>query len=111
MLGMKRDECFGPMILLGLGGVFVEALEAFVLRRAPFGRDVAEAMIAELPGRVILDGARGAPPADIPALIDALVKFSIFAAATSQHVQEIDLNPVRVLQRGQGVRILDAVFV
>jgi acyl-CoA synthetase (NDP forming) len=111
VLGMKRDECFGPMILLGLGGVFVEALEAFVLRRAPFGRDVAEAMIAELPGRVILDGVRGAPPADIPALIDALVKFSIFAAATSQHVQEIDLNPVRVLQRGQGVRILDAVFV
>ncbi len=110
VLGMKRDELFGPMILLGLGGVFVEALEAFVLRRAPFGREIAEAMIAELPGRMILDGARGAPPADIPALIDMLTKFSAFAAAAAKDIREIDLNPVRVLSRGQGLRILDAVF-
>ncbi|MBM3573793.1 MAG: CoA-binding protein, partial [Alphaproteobacteria bacterium] len=111
IIGMKRDSSFGPVVLLGLGGIFVEVLHAFTLRCAPFGIATARQMIAELPGHDILRGARGAEPRDVDALARFLVDFSRFAAASADLVREIDLNPVFVRPAGQGVVIADALMV
>src|SRR5262249_43718006 len=78
ILGIKNDPAFGPMVALGLGGTLVEALGDVALRAAPIGLDEARAMIKQLKGRRILDGIRGAPPADIGALPDAILRLSPF---------------------------------
>ncbi|MGQ9675700.1 MAG: acetate--CoA ligase family protein [Chloroflexota bacterium] len=111
VLGMKRDDGFGPMVLFGLGGVFVEVLSAFSLRQAPIDEAEAEEMIRGTPGYAVLMGARGRPPADLPALVHTLVLFSNFCVEAASAIREIDLNPVVVLPKGQGVRILDALFI
>lgn len=111
VLGMKRDESFGPMVLFGLGGVFVEVLSAFALRQAPIDKLEAEEMIRGTPGFAVLAGARGRPAGDLPALIDALVLFSRFCVEAAPAIREIDLNPVVVLPEGQGVKVLDALFI
>jgi acyl-CoA synthetase (NDP forming) len=111
ILGVQRDPAFGPVVLFGLGGIFVEALADVALRRAPIDRSEALAMIGEIRGRAILEGARGRPRADIEALADALVRLSAFAAAHAEEIDSVDLNPVLVLPQGQGAFILDALIV
>jgi acyl-CoA synthetase (NDP forming) len=111
ILGVQRDPVFGPVVLFGLGGIFVEALADVALRRAPIDRSEALAMIGEIRGRAILEGARGRPRADIEALADALVGLSAFAAAHAEEIDSIDLNPVMVLPQGQGAFVLDALIV
>jgi len=110
ILGIQNDPTFGPMVALGLGGTLVEALGDIVLRAAPIGIDGARAMIARLKGRRILDGIRGAPPADVDALGDAIVCLSLFAAAHADEIESLDINPFAVLPRGRGVLALDAVI-
>lgn len=97
ILGASRDPVFGPMVLFGLGGVFVEVLKDASLRRAPFGRDEARRMIAELKGLPLLQGARGRPPADLDALAEALARLSAYAHAMRDSVESVDLNPVLAL--------------
>ncbi len=111
ILGVKRDPVFGPVILFGLGGIFVEVLDDVAMRRAPI--DVAEAlaMIGEIRGRAILDGARGRRRCDIAALAAALVALSEFAAAHADDIESIDINPFAVLPEGQGAFALDALIV
>ena len=111
MLGIQNDPAFGPMVALGLGGTLVEALGDVVLRAAPTGLDEAHAMIKQLKGRRILDGIRGAPPADTEALADAIVRLSQFAAAHADEITSLDINPFAVLPRGRGAMALDAVIV
>jgi len=111
ILGVHRDPVFGPVVMFGLGGVLVEILQDVALRRAPFGRAEAEAMIREIRGFAVLDGARGAPPADLDALADALCALSRFAAAHADDLESIDVNPFLVRPRGQGAIALDAVVV
>ncbi|MCI0430553.1 MAG: acetate--CoA ligase family protein, partial [Rhodospirillales bacterium] len=101
----------GPVIMFGLGGVFVEVLKDVALRPAPIDRHDALAMIAEIKGRAILEGARGQQPSDIDALADALVNLSQFAAAHADDVESIDINPFLVLPRGHGAHALDALIV
>jgi acyl-CoA synthetase (NDP forming) len=111
ILGVKRDPIFGPVIMFGLGGIFVEVLKDVALRLAPIDKPGALAMIAEINGRAILEGVRGQQPCDIDALADALVKLSQFAAAHADDVESIDINPLIVLPRGQGAYALDALIV
>jgi acyl-CoA synthetase (NDP forming) len=99
------------VVLFGLGGVFVEVLKDVTFRAAPF--DVAEAhrMIREIRGFSMLEGVRGAAPADVDALAGMLSALSRFAAANAAGIESIDLNPVRVLERGKGLVALDALIV
>ena len=111
IIGVSRDSDFGPMIGVGLGGVLVELLDDFVLSPAPVDAAEAGAMVRELRGRRILDGVRGAPPADVDALIGLLVEVSELAAAAGGALEALDLNPVIVHPRGQGVSVADAGIV
>lgn len=110
ILGVSRDRVFGPMVMFGLGGVFVEVLHDVTFRRAPFGRDEARRMIREVKGYAMLQGVRGAPPADEDALVDALTRLSVYAADQGETLQSIDINPFIVQPRGgQGSMAVDAL--
>ena len=100
VLGVTKDPVFGPTVMFGLGGVFVEVLKDVTFRVAPFGPKEAHRMIDEIRGRAVLDGARGAPPADIDALANAISTLSVFAAENSDTIQTIDINPFLALPKG-----------
>jgi acetate---CoA ligase (ADP-forming) len=111
ILGVQNDPVFGPVVMLGLGGIFVEVLRDVTFRIAPFGVEEARQMIAELRGAAILDGARGQPPCDVAALALALSKLSLFAAAKRAEFASIDINPLLVRPRGEGAAALDALIL
>lgn len=111
IVGVSRDPVFGPAVMFGLGGVHVEVLKDVTFRLAPFGRDEAVRMIGEIRGRAMLDGVRGAPASDVDGLADLLVTVSEFAAAHRDDIETVDLNPVIVLPKGEGVVALDALVV
>jgi acetate---CoA ligase (ADP-forming) len=108
IMGLHRDPVFGPVVMFGLGGVFVEVLKDVVLRRAPFGVDVAEQMIRSIKGAAILLGARGKPPVDIKALAEMLARLSVVGAQAGESVVGVDLNPV--LAMPEGAFAVDAVI-
>jgi acyl-CoA synthetase (NDP forming) len=110
ILGVQRDPVFGPVVMFGLGGILVEALRDVSFRLAPFGKAEARRLIDSIRARVVLDGWRGAPAADIDALADALVALSRFAAAAGDKLESIDINPFVVLPKGKGAMALDAVL-
>ena len=111
ILGVQIDPVFGPAIMFGLGGVFVEVFKDVAFRLAPFDREEALALIAETQGAKLLEGVRGRPRADIDALADALAALSRFAATHADQLESIDLNPFVVLPKGQGVIALDCLVV
>jgi len=111
ILGVQYDPVFGPVVMFGLGGVFVEALKDVTFRLAPFGEEEALRMIGELRGLAVLRGARGRPPADLEALAAALAALSRFAAAQGPALRSLDINPFVVLPQGKGALALDAVIV
>lgn len=111
ILGVVHDAVFGPMVLLGMGGVFAEILRDTVLRPAPFGRAAARSMIRSLRGFPLLDGARGRPPSDVAALADALVRLSVWADRQRGCLASVDINPLLVRPSGAGVLALDALVV
>ena len=94
VFGMVRDAQFGPMVLVGAGGVFVEALRDAAVALPPFDAAFARGLLDRLRARPLLDGARGAPAADIDALCEALARFSVLAATLGDGIAELDLNPV-----------------
>ncbi|CAB3955913.1 Trans-feruloyl-CoA synthase FCS1 [Achromobacter insolitus] len=109
--GVHCDPVFGPVVMFGLGGVFVEVLKDVSFRLAPFGREDALAMIREIKGYALLQGARGAPPCDIGALAEALAALSRFAHARRADFSSVEINPLLALPEGQGVVALDAVVI
>jgi len=109
--GVHCDPVFGPVVMFGLGGVFVEVLKDVSFRLAPFGRDEALAMIREIKGYALLQGARGAPPCDVDALADALAALSRFAHARRADFSSVEINPLLALPEGKGVVALDAVVI
>lgn len=111
ILGVHQDPVFGPVVMFGLGGVLVEALRDVSFRLPPF--DAAEAlyMIEEVRGKALLEGFRGRALADKAALADALVALSRFAAAHSDTLETVDINPFVVFPQGQGGMALDALIV
>jgi len=103
--GITREDRFGPMVMVGLGGVFVEVLHDTAIRLAPLKASDAHAMLEELRGAAILRGVRGRAAADVEAVVGLLVKLSEFAAAHPE-IREMDLNPISVYSRG--LAVLDA---
>lgn len=110
ILGVRRDPTFGPVVMCGLGGVFVETLRDTAFRAAPFDDAEAHRMVRELRGYPLLAGARGRPPGDVDALAAALAALSRFAAAHGGRLESAELNPVVVRPAGQGVVALDALI-
>lgn len=100
ILGLTTDEQFGPMVVVGIGGVHAELLQDVVTVAPPF--DVATALhnLDRLKMRKLLDGARGAPPVDVPAFCEAAAILSVIAIEFADLVKEVDINPVKVLERG-----------
>jgi succinyl-CoA synthetase beta subunit len=111
IVGIQNDPVFGPLVMVGLGGVFVEVLRDVALRVCPVDEAEAVRMIDELKGVALLRGARGRPPADVAALARAIAGLSRFAVATADRIASVDVNPLLVRPAGQGVVALDAVLV
>lgn len=111
VVGVTHDQLFGPTVTVGLGGVLVEVLRDAAVRVPPFGEDQAKAMLSELRGRALLDGVRGAAPADIDALVEVVLRVQRMALELGDDLAELDINPLMVLPRGQGAVALDAFAV
>ncbi|WP_193086959.1 acetate--CoA ligase family protein [Advenella sp. FME57] len=111
IMGVHRDAVFGPVVMFGLGGIFVEILKDVSFRLAPFDRGQALSMIQEIRATALLSGARGQGPADIPALADTLVALSRLAYEQREYIESIDINPILALPEGQGVLALDGVII
>ena len=99
------------LVLFGLGGIFVEVLKDVTFRIAPFGLNEAYRMIDEVRGRTLLDGVRGQPAADMDALALALSQLSVYAAAHSDVIESIDINPFLVKAKGEGAVAVDALIL
>jgi acyl-CoA synthetase (NDP forming) len=111
IVGMKKDPQFGPTILFGLGGIFVEVFEDVALRVAPLTKKDAAAMIRETKGYKLLAGARGRPKADVAAIEDVLLKMSRLALDLETRLAEIDINPLMVGTEGGGAKAADALML
>ena len=111
ILGVANDPVFGPVVMFGLGGVLVEALGDVSFRVAPFDEAEAHRMIREIRTFKVLEGLRGAPPADIDAIANALSALSRFAAAHRDEIVSMEANPFLVRPKGEGAVALDAVVV
>lgn len=109
ILGFHRDPQLGPALLLGIGGVSAELLRDTSMRLLPISRNDADAMLRELKTFALLDGYRGAPKADINALVDCILAFADMATTLGTKLQEAEINPLRVLAEGQGVRAVDGL--
>lgn len=99
IMGMSKDAQFGPVLMFGLGGVFVEVLKDVAFRIVPLVRRDASQMIKEIKGYPLLEGYRGQEPANITALEDLLLKLSDFVDKTPQ-IKEMDLNPIFAYKDG-----------
>ncbi|MFE5939582.1 acetate--CoA ligase family protein [Streptomyces sp. NPDC056470] len=111
VVGVTRDPLFGPTVTVGLGGVLVEVLNDAAVRVPPFGEDQARDMLGELRGQALLKGVRGAPPADVDALVEVVLRVQRMALELDGDLAELDINPLMVLPRGQGAVALDALAV
>jgi acetyltransferase len=111
IVGTMLDATFGPMIMVGLGGVTTELFRDVVYRPAPVSADEAGAMLAELKAAPLLNGFRGAAKADVAALSQLIAEVSVLAVQQVDEISEIELNPVLVHPAGQGVTIVDALVV
>src|SRR5262249_53830782 len=111
ILGITRDATFGPMLMVGLGGIHVEGLRDIAFAPVPIGPAQALSLLGELKGAALLDGVRGAAPADRDALAELIATLSRFASDHADLIEEIDLNPVIVHPEGQGLTVVDALIV
>lgn len=109
--GISRDPVFGPVVMVGMGGIYAEVLRDIAVQPAPVSQGQALAMIRSLRLFPLLDGARGQARADIDAAARAVARLSEFACTHRDQVGEIDLNPILVRPAGQGIAILDALMV
>jgi acyl-CoA synthetase (NDP forming) len=112
VIGGLRDPQFGPLVMVGLGGIFVEVLQDVAFRICPIERIDALEMLEELKGRALLDGARGQPAVSRQALVDVLLKVggeSGLLMTLGDEIAEADLNPVIV--SAHGAVAVDARFI
>jgi acetyltransferase len=111
ILGITRDAGFGPMLMVGLGGIHVEVLRDIAFAPVPIEAEQALALLDQLKGAALLGAVRGAPPADRAALAELIARLSRFATDHAELIEEVDLNPVIVHPQGQGVTVVDALIV
>ena len=105
IVGSTKDPTFGPTIMFGLGGIFVEVLKDVSFRLAPITRTDAEEMVREIKAYKILEGVRGKPPVDQEAIVDILLKTSKMLMECPE-IKELDMNPVLVYEKD--AKIVDA---
>ena len=106
LLGMNRDPQFGPLLVFGLGGIYVEVLKDVTFRVAPIDRRQAREMLSEIRGFPLLRGVRGEPPSDMDAIVDVLLRLSQLVTDFPEIV-EIDINPLMVFEQGKGALGID----
>jgi acetyltransferase len=111
IVGMSQDSQFGPTLMFGLGGVFVEALKDISLRPVPLREWDAKEMIQEIQGAGMLDAFRGQPYADRGAIVDILLKLSRLAEDLGDLISEIDINPLMVFGENEGAVVVDALVI
>jgi acyl-CoA synthetase (NDP forming) len=111
VVGVSADDLFGPTVMFGLGGVFVEVLRDVALRVPPFDKVEARRMVDDVVGSALLRGARGRPKGDITALVDTIMLVQRLAVDHAGRLAELDINPLVVRPAGQGVIALDALAV
>lgn len=111
IVGIKHDPVFGPVIVLGLGGIFVEIFKDFSTRTVPICVEDACEMIDQLKGRALFDKVRGRESRDLDAIIDLLLKASRLACELEDQFTELDINPVILRAKGRGAVAADALFV
>ncbi|KJS17135.1 MAG: hypothetical protein VR69_06460 [Peptococcaceae bacterium BRH_c4b] len=109
IVGVTRDPAFGPVIMFGLGGIFVEVLKDVSFRVAPLSPGDASDMIEEIKGFAVLKGVRGKPPVDIEAIADVILKISALVTDYRDSIEELDINPLIVYPRG--IKAADALLV
>ena len=109
--GVSRDPVFGPVVMVGLGGIYAEILKDVAVQVAPVSEDEALRMIRSLKMFPLLDGARGQAKADVAAAARTVARLSEFACRHANDVAEIDMNPILVKPEGEGVLVLDAMMV
>lgn len=107
ILGVKRDISFGPVIMFGLGGLYVEVFRDVSFRIAPIDDSIADSMIKQIKSYMILAGIRGKSPRDIPAVRECLTRLSQMALECPQ-ISELDINPLIVLEENSGCYVADA---
>ena len=106
ILGAKQDPLFGPLIMVGLGGIYVEILKDVVFRLAPIDEHEAEKMVESIRAIKLLKGIRGETPSDLAAVVDSLQRLSQLITDFPE-IEEFDINPLLVLERGKGARVAD----
>lgn len=111
IIGARNDSVFGPVVMVGFGGIFVEVLRDVALRVGAVSVSEARIMLTELRGYKMLTGARGRPHADIDAAAKAIAALSAYAVANAGRFESIEINPLRVHQAGEGAFALDALVV
>jgi acetyltransferase len=109
ILGIKRDALFGPVIVCGFGGIFVELLKDIAIGIPPVSRGQAHSLLQGLRGWPLLTGLRGKPPADVDALCDAIVAVSNLAVSLGDQLLALDINPLVVHASNHGVVAVDAL--
>jgi acetyltransferase len=110
IVGARLDPNFGHVVLVGMGGVFVEVFRDTAIRVAPFPRSAAESMLEELRVWPVLNGVRGSEASDVASLVDAILAVTRLVTDFPE-IAEIDLNPVRVMGEGKGCLVLDARMI
>jgi acyl-CoA synthetase (NDP forming) len=111
ILGATTDPIFGPVVMVGLGGIFAEIIQDTAVQTAPVNEATAMAMLKSLKAFAVLNGARGRPKADLAAAASAIAALSRFAVAQAETVAEIDINPLLLMPDGKGAVALDALLV
>ncbi|MFZ0345778.1 MAG: acetate--CoA ligase family protein [Nitrososphaeraceae archaeon] len=106
ILGAKQDQLFGPLVMVGLGGIYVEVLKDVVFRLAPIDEQEAEKMVDSIKAIKLLKGIRGEAPSDLAAVVDSLQRLSQLITDFPE-IEEFDINPLLVLESGKGVRVAD----
>lgn len=109
-VGAKKDPIFGQMVIVGLGGIYIEVLQDISMRKAPVSPAEAKEMLGELKAGKILTGYRGKPASDIEELSNVIARFSEFIASLEDELLEADLNPIMVFSEGKGVKIADGLM-
>jgi acetyltransferase len=111
IMGSINDPTFGPTMMFGLGGIFVEVLKDVTFRVAPIADDQAVEMIGEIRGAPILAGVRGEAPRDRKALAETITKYSDLILDMQDEIAETDANPVLVYEDGKGLKVVDARMI
>ena len=111
ILGLSHQPPFGPTILYGLGGIFTEVFEDVAFRVPPFTKAQARDMVEQTRGVKLLRGTRGRPAGDLDALVSTIMKLQRLALEVGDDIAELDINPLMVMPKGEGVVAVDALII